>query len=112
MKPLPRKIFIRNYRKSPAVDTVRPKPFFSPFVHGSLSPENHQPPNYLGTDSDAFNTKPTTMSNLLYLIAVILIIAWAIGFLGFHIGGGLIHILLVIAVIAVILRLIRGDRVL
>jgi hypothetical protein len=48
------------------------------------------------------------MGNLLYAIAVILIIGWLIGFLGFH-AGGLIHILLVIAVIAVLLRLIRGT---
>lgn len=48
------------------------------------------------------------MGNLLYLIAVILVIAWAIGFIGYS-AGGLIHILLVIAVIAVILRLIRGS---
>ena len=47
------------------------------------------------------------MGNLLYLIAVILIIAWAIGFLGYH-ATGLIHILLVIAIIAVLLRVIRG----
>jgi hypothetical protein len=47
------------------------------------------------------------MGNLLYLIAVILVIAWLIGFLGYH-AGGLIHILLVIAVIAILLRLIRG----
>jgi len=50
------------------------------------------------------------MGNILYLIAVILIIGWAIGFIGFH-AGGLIHILLVIAIIAVILRVIRGDKV-
>lgn len=47
------------------------------------------------------------MGNLLYLIAVILVIAWAVGFLGYH-ATGLIHILLVIAVIAVLLRVIRG----
>jgi hypothetical protein len=47
------------------------------------------------------------MANLLYVIAVILVIAWAIGFLGYH-AGGLIHILLVIAVISILLRLIRG----
>jgi hypothetical protein len=47
------------------------------------------------------------MGNLLYIIAVILIIAWAIGFLGYS-AGGLIHILLVIAVIAIILRIIQG----
>jgi len=42
----------------------------------------------------------------LYLIAVILVIAWAIGFLGYH-AGGIIHILLVIAIIAILLRVIR-----
>jgi hypothetical protein len=46
------------------------------------------------------------MGNLLYIIAVILIIGWAIGFLGFH-AGGLIHILLVIALIAILLKIIR-----
>ncbi len=51
--------------------------------------------------------KKIIMGNLLYLIAVILVIAWAIGFFGYQ-AGGLIHILLVIALIAVILRVIRG----
>jgi len=46
------------------------------------------------------------MGNLLYLIAVVLVIIWAIGFLGYH-TGGIIHILLVIAIIAVLLRIIR-----
>ncbi|MBA3707135.1 MAG: lmo0937 family membrane protein [Bacteroidetes bacterium] len=49
------------------------------------------------------------MENLLYIIAVILVVAWAIGFLGFH-AGGIIHILLVIAGIAVLLRIIQGKR--
>ena len=51
------------------------------------------------------------MSGLLYTVAVILLILWAIGFLGYHIGG-IIHILLIIALIAVILRVIQGRRVL
>jgi hypothetical protein len=46
------------------------------------------------------------MGNLLYLIAVILVIAWAIGFFGYH-ASGIIHILLVIAVIAFLLKVIR-----
>lgn len=50
------------------------------------------------------------MSSLLYLIAVILVIGWALGFFVFH-AGSIIHILLVIAVIAVLLRLIRGGSV-
>jgi hypothetical protein len=51
------------------------------------------------------------MGNLLYIIAVILVIFWAIGFLGYH-AGGIIHILLVIAVVAILLRLIKGNKVL
>jgi hypothetical protein len=47
------------------------------------------------------------MSNLLYIIAVILIICWAIGFFAYS-AGGIIHILLVIAVIAILVRIIRG----
>lgn len=50
------------------------------------------------------------MGNLLYAIAVILVIFWAIGFLGYS-AGGLIHLLLVIAVIAIILRLIQGKKI-
>jgi hypothetical protein len=49
------------------------------------------------------------MENILYLVAVILIIAWAIGYLGFG-TGSLIHILLVIALVSVVLQLIRGSR--
>lgn len=51
------------------------------------------------------------MGNLLYVVAVILIIAWAIGFVGYG-TGGILHILLVIALIAIILRVIQGRRVL
>jgi hypothetical protein len=46
------------------------------------------------------------MGNLLYLIAVILVIIWAIGFLGYH-AGGIIHVLLVVAVIIFLLKVIR-----
>lgn len=49
------------------------------------------------------------MGNLLYIIAVILIIGWVVGFLGFH-AGGLIHVLLIIAIVAVLLRVISGNR--
>lgn len=51
------------------------------------------------------------MGSLLYLIAVILVIAWAVGFFAYSVGG-IIHILLIIALIAVILRIIQGRRVL
>jgi hypothetical protein len=49
------------------------------------------------------------MGNLLYIIAVILIIFWAVGFIGYS-AGGIIHVLLVIALIAVVLRIIQGRR--
>jgi hypothetical protein len=50
------------------------------------------------------------MGNLLYVVAVVLIIAWAVGFVGFH-AGGIIHVLIVIAIIAVLLRVISGRKV-
>ena len=55
-------------------------------------------------------TKPQIMENLLYISAVVLVIEWAIGFFAFH-SGGIIHVLLVIALIAVILRVIRGKSI-
>ena len=50
------------------------------------------------------------MGNLLYLVAVILIIAWLIVFVGYSVGG-LIHVLLVIAIIAMLMRIIQGRRI-
>lgn len=50
------------------------------------------------------------MSNLLYIIAVILIIFWAVGFFAYS-AGGIIHVLLVIAAIAILLRIIQGKSV-
>ena len=50
------------------------------------------------------------MSNLLYLIALILIILWAIGRFGYG-NNDIIHILLGIAVVAVLLRIIQGRPV-
>ncbi|MGG9970895.1 lmo0937 family membrane protein [Ferruginibacter sp. SUN002] len=49
------------------------------------------------------------MGNLLYVVAVILVIGWAIGFIGFN-AGGIIHVLLVIAIIAIVLRVIKGNK--
>ncbi|MFI5220083.1 MAG: lmo0937 family membrane protein [Bacteroidia bacterium] len=49
------------------------------------------------------------MGNLLYVIAVLLIIGWLIGFVGYS-AGGLIHILLVIAIIVILLRVIQGRK--
>jgi Family of unknown function (DUF5670) len=48
------------------------------------------------------------MGNLLYVIAVILIIGWAIGFFGYH-AGGIIHVLLIIAIVAILLKFIRRE---
>jgi hypothetical protein len=49
------------------------------------------------------------MGNILYVVAVILVIFWAIGFIGYN-AGGIIHILLIIALISVILRIIQGRK--
>lgn len=49
------------------------------------------------------------MGNLLYIIAVILVIGWLVGFIGYG-AGGIVHILLVIAIVVVLLRVIQGRR--
>ena len=45
---------------------------------------------------------------MLTTIAIILLILWALGFIGFHILGGFIHILLVVAIIMFLIRIIHG----
>jgi Family of unknown function (DUF5670) len=50
------------------------------------------------------------MNNILYAVAIILVIFWAIGFFAYS-AGGIIHILLVIAAISIILRIISGDKI-
>ena len=49
---------------------------------------------------------------MLYALAVILLILWLLGFVAFHVGGGLIHLLLVIAVVVIVFQLITGRRAL
>ena len=50
------------------------------------------------------------MGNFLYTIAMVLVIFWAIGFFAYS-AGSFIHILLVIAVIAIIFRVIQGSKI-
>ncbi len=47
---------------------------------------------------------------MLLTIAIILLILWALGFLAFHVTSGLIHLLLVIAIIVFIINFISGRR--
>jgi len=49
------------------------------------------------------------MNNLLYIIAVILVIGWAIGVFAYSVGG-LIHIMLILAIIAILFRVISGKN--
>jgi len=47
---------------------------------------------------------------MLTTIAVILLILWVLGFVGFHVLGSFIHILLVIAIVLFLIRIIRGEN--
>lgn len=49
------------------------------------------------------------MRDLLYVVAVILLIIWAVGYFGFQ-SGGLIHLLVVIALVVVAARIIVGRK--
>jgi uncharacterized membrane protein YtjA (UPF0391 family) len=48
---------------------------------------------------------------MLYTIALILIIAWLLGFVSSYTMGGFIHVLLVIAIILILVRLVRGRKI-
>jgi hypothetical protein len=48
---------------------------------------------------------------MLETILIILVVLWALGFFAFHVGG-LVHVLLVIALIVFIVRMLQGRRVL
>lgn len=51
------------------------------------------------------------MKNLIWVIAIILLIGWAVGFFGFgQAVGSFIHILLVLAIIAIVYRLITSNK--
>ena len=47
---------------------------------------------------------------MLTTLAVVLVVLWLLGFVAFHVGGGLIHLLLVVALIAFILNMLSGRR--
>jgi len=49
---------------------------------------------------------------MLEALVVILVVLWALGFFAFHVGGGLIHALIVIALIILIVRLLKGRKIL
>jgi len=50
---------------------------------------------------------PMFLSSFL-IVAVVLVVAWALGWFAFHVAGGLIHILLVVAVISLVVHFLRG----
>jgi hypothetical protein len=47
---------------------------------------------------------------MLYTIAIVLLVLWALGFLAFHVGGGLIHGLIVLAVVLLLFQMLSGRR--
>ena len=47
---------------------------------------------------------------MLLVLFTILLVAWLLGFVAFHAAGGLIHILLIVAVISLIMHFVRGTR--
>ncbi len=48
---------------------------------------------------------------MLFTIAAILFVLWLLGAFAFHVGGGLVHLILVVAVIVVVVQLIQGRRI-
>jgi hypothetical protein len=47
---------------------------------------------------------------MLGIIAGVLVVLWLLGFFALHVGGALIHLLLVIAVIVIVIQVVSGRR--
>jgi hypothetical protein len=47
---------------------------------------------------------------MLFTLAIVLLVLWLLGFTVFHVAGGLIHLLLVIAIVVVLVRVIQGRK--
>jgi fatty acid desaturase len=70
-----------------------------------------------GTNDDLSLRARATLSRekkedsiMLYTIAIVLLVLWALGFFAFHVGSGLIHVLIVVAVVILLLQLLSGRR--
>lgn len=70
--------------------------------------------NTVDSDADLNNQgrRKLDEANMLYTVAVVLVILWALGLVTSFTLGGLIHVLLVVALIAIVLQLLGGRRVL
>jgi hypothetical protein len=47
---------------------------------------------------------------MLWTIAVVLVVLWALGFVAFHVTSGFIHLLLLVALVVIVLQLVSGRR--
>jgi hypothetical protein len=63
-----------------------------------------------GQDHPTHLNQSKELKTMLWTIAIILIVLWALG-LFTHVAGGLIHLLLVIAIIVIVVNLVRGRRI-
>ena len=59
---------------------------------------------------EVHNLNRTVMQNLLYSIVILLLIFWALGYFIYN-SGAIIHLLLIAAVIVVLLKIIKGEKV-
>jgi hypothetical protein len=71
---------------------------------GTYNEENAQQPSVAEPQGSAGHT-------MLYTLAVILIVAWLLGFISDFTLGGFIHILLLAAIILIVVRLIQGKKI-
>src|SRR3954454_123940 len=63
-----------------------------------------------GPQRALLHTEDKEIQNMLWTIAVILLVLWALGLTTAYTASGLIHILLVLAIVVVLIRVIQGRR--
>ena len=64
-----------------------------------------------GLEIELYTHFPDPESSMLTMLAVILIVLWALGLVGGYVAGGLLHILLVMAVVVLLVGVFAGRRI-
>lgn len=77
-----------------------------------MGPAPGRPASHRNDDLSRGGTDAALAANMLWTIAVILLVLWALGLVTSYTMGGFIHILLVLAVVVVLVRVIQGRKIL
>ena len=107
----PSKVPVGSLRSSRIADEIgKLRPLFEDGMYRAYTTEPARTRRGHACRSINDSWKEDETMNLLWALAVVFIVLWAFGFFAFHVTNGLIHLLLVVALVAIVFRLVSGRR--